>query len=484
MSIPQIKSLFKFDKLVLLLTLILLSIIALRVIWIIWISYKAQWILGLLTLALVAFSSLVFTRMRASDSTLPYLLVIVGIFLALRIYWIWQIPTPLFSDFESYHRLANFFQAGNVAKNDLGWYYFTYSLGYPLVLSIWYSIAGNSLLFAKLFNVLLGLVTLFLLYRLGGLKDRRLGLITAFLFAIWPAQVAFTNNIASEHLAMLLFIAALFLFIRFTSSDAFMKDGILLGILLSAVYFTRGALIIVLLIILGFLILGSFPIKQKMMRVGVVLLGFSCFSIFFLLLMSLVYGVKVKSQGFSTLLMGTNFNSQGMWNPEDGIKYISFDSPEEANRYALDESIARIRSAPRGFVKLMGKKIFILWEDENYGVSWSTSQIEYFPQTQLQSISAQAAAITADFFHFIVIILAMITLFAEGRSSHVSKQIVFLALLLLSGTFLHTIVESQPRYHYWMEAILIYLSALTLLTLARGKVQVSGSAPRHQSLSL
>ncbi len=477
-----VKTQFKIDKLILFLALILLFLIDLRVLEIIWTSYKAQWILGLLTLALIAFSSFIFSRMRSSTNVMPYLLAILGVFFVLRIYWIWLVPTPLFSDFETYNRLARFFMVDNSSRGNLSWGFYTYSFGYPLALSIWYSIAGDSLFFAKLFNLLLGATTLIMFYRLGAIKDRRLGLICAFLFAIWPAQIAYTNNIASEHLALLFSIIVLCLFFWLESSGHPVIVAAILGVFLLAAYITRGQLIILSLVIIGFLFLSFFPNKKEIMKMGTVLIGFLGFYLFYIFMMSLVYGVHVRSQGFSTLLMGTNFESQGLWNPEDGSKYVSFSNLEDANRYALNESIARIQSAPKGFVLLMVKKVFIFWETENYGVDWSTSQIEGFPQTRLQSISTQAAEATADFFHFFMIFLAMITLFREVLKPHVSKHVVFMALLVLSGTFLHTIVEAQPRYHYWMEAILIYLSALTLLKLAQVKIhgiqfsiKVSGS---------
>ena len=64
----------------------------------------------------------------------------------------------------------------------------------------------------------------------------------------------------------------------------------------------------------------------------------------------------------------------------------------------------------------------------------------------------------------------MINVSEEIRRPLISTQVIFLALILLSGTFLHTIFEAQSRYHYWMEGILIFLAGLALWQIARGRV--------------
>lgn len=470
MSTPLKKILFNFEKLVLLLTLILLGFIELQVIKNIWTVYQSPWIVGVFLPVLVAFPVFFILRKRSSTGPIPYLLAIIGVFLALRIYWMWLVPTQLFSDFETYDRLARFFQGGSALKAHLSWRYYLYGFGYPLVLSIWYSIVGNSLFLAKVFNLLLGLASLLVFYRLGSMEDQRLGLTAAFLFTIWPAQWSYTNNIASEHLALLLFILALLVFFRFSRSGYPIIDGVILGIILSAAYVTRGPLIIVLMVTLGFLLISPLPSKKKMIRMGVILLGFSGFIIAYFIFMNQVYGIPAKTQGYSTLLMGTNFESKGMWNVEDGNAYQSFDTFEKANQYALTEAIRRIESAPKKFLHLMVEKITITWERDSYGVYWSAYQFEDNPSSKLQSFSIPIANAASDIFHFYLILLAMINVSEEIRRPLISTQVIFLALILLSGTFLHTIFEAQSRYHYWMEGILIFLAGLALWQIARGRV--------------
>lgn len=84
--------------------------------------------------------------------------------------------------------------------------------GYPLILAGIYFFFGHTLMLARLLNVVLGTATVLLVYLLGcRLADRRVGLLGAFLFALYPSHILFSTLLLTEVLFTFLLVAILLL---------------------------------------------------------------------------------------------------------------------------------------------------------------------------------------------------------------------------------------------------------------------------------
>jgi hypothetical protein len=104
--------------------------------------------------------------------------------------------------------------------------------GYPFFLAF-FKIFTNALWPVGLVQVILGGVTALFVYRLGGLWGKRIGLISALLFALEPTMAFWTPLILTEALYTFLFVLALYLMalgLKRPSIKAYLFSAFVLGL--------------------------------------------------------------------------------------------------------------------------------------------------------------------------------------------------------------------------------------------------------------
>ena len=89
-----------------------------------------------------------------------------------------------------------------------------------LVLSFVYKLFGASTTTAKLFLIVLGGLTTFLIYLVGQeIANTRVGFLAAFLFATLPSVICYTGVLAGDHLALPPIILAILIYARTNKLD-------------------------------------------------------------------------------------------------------------------------------------------------------------------------------------------------------------------------------------------------------------------------
>lgn len=125
----------------------------------------------------------------------------------LKVWWINNIPlTPLY-DFETFYKVAvNLYNGEGFTLNGYPWAFQSY--GYPLMLSIFFRIAGSSSIFtAKVFNVICSTLTLpFIFLIMDKVFNKKSVVWLCFVvFAFMPNNLIYNNVLGSEILSVLLF---------------------------------------------------------------------------------------------------------------------------------------------------------------------------------------------------------------------------------------------------------------------------------------
>lgn len=122
-------------------------------------------------------------------------------------------PSPLVSDYLDYWTLATNLHAGHGLANAEGKLTAFMSLGYPIFLAAVFSVVGPSVAAVKAANVLLGVVSIFLLFSLA----RRLfgslfvAAVAALLLAVYAEAIVYAAYVAKENLLMPLMIGLLWI---------------------------------------------------------------------------------------------------------------------------------------------------------------------------------------------------------------------------------------------------------------------------------
>src|SRR5262249_31099047 len=140
------------------------------------------------------------------------LLLVLTALVVSRALWIALVPTQPIDDFAWYHDTASRLASGAYRAPRWPSCSLLSAWGYPLFLARIYARLGSSLLVAALCNLVLGAGAAGLLFLLAQrLFGAPTALLAALLFALWPGQLMFTSVVASEHLAVVLELAALLL---------------------------------------------------------------------------------------------------------------------------------------------------------------------------------------------------------------------------------------------------------------------------------
>ena len=216
---------------------------------------------------------------RTPSNSMLWLYGVLLTGLAVRVLiWLQTGSTPLhIVDENHYARLAQNLLAGNGFAIGPGQPTSMRPPLYPsLIASIWWLVGSESLQAVRLFQIVLSLVNVVLIYSLGRMAfSGRAGLLAAALFCFYPSYVGFASLLYSEVVFLFLIsLAALtyLLMIRKVSVLFAMLTGVILG----AAALTRSVawpFLLVLMPVLFFSIRVGIP--RRLMFVFVVFLGFA-----------------------------------------------------------------------------------------------------------------------------------------------------------------------------------------------------------------
>ena len=305
---------------------------------------------------------------------IPILLLAAAIRIA-HLSAIWNTPVlsvPII-DSEFYHNWASALASGTPSSAEI----FFMSPAYPYVLSILYRIFGSSTHVAALFQILCGVLIVFLLYRLGkNLFGENVGLLAALLAALYRPFIYYEGVLLSATFILLLNACALLLLLSVKPKP--FKD-VLAGFLLGLSALARpNILLFVFLLLLAFLLLPSLGRRSRAL---LLVLGAA------IALLPVAYrNYRVGGEFvLTTAALGMNFYAGN--NPEaDGIyweapflhsaepQYENQDyrsaasqrtgkdlSVTEASRYWLLRGLEFITEHPARYFQLITKKFFLFF---------------------------------------------------------------------------------------------------------------------------
>ena len=166
---------------------------------------------------------------------------------------------PLLLDPEYYQHWAERILSGDLVGDKV-----FYGLPlYPYFLALCYKIFQNSLLAIKIVQALLGLITLFFIYKIGDrIASKKAGIIAIFLAAIYGPLFFHEGILIPETLSLPLY-AASFYFALIFSDQPTLKKGVGFGVLCGLAALTKAGLIPFVFIFSAFGIYRQFRDAKK-----------------------------------------------------------------------------------------------------------------------------------------------------------------------------------------------------------------------------
>ncbi len=411
-----------------------------------------------------------------------YVILILGAAFALRYAVIVQFPMEPASDYKTYYEIAEMLKNGTLQEKGEGYCnyiaMFPHIIGYCYILKNVFVLFGTSVWNGQMANVLFSVGTVFVIYRIGRkLGGKLAGVIALTAAAFWPSQIFYGTMLAAEFSFTFFLYLSLLLFLHLAMDyDAATRHavwGVLLHILLGFLIAVTSAIRPMALILLIAIILCLSPQNMKLpnipknsisiwvrfmakgwLRSVLILVSYWILSSVITTNIELTINKSLPSLSESfgyNLLVGLNEESRGGWNEEDSkFLYANLDitkSPMQAQIACRDRAMKRLTSDPRALFDLFVNKYELLWENDDYGVTWNLA----FLKEQNQLTPKRAGILTAaqETNHMVYMITILFTLMTLVYLLQRKASYLYVPILLYLGTAaMHLFVESQNRYHY------------------------------------
>ena len=396
--------------------------------------------------------------------------IILAIALVLRVLWLINSDTIVFSDF------ATMYEAGkNVLNGDYSAFLGTaYIARFPhltmmvLYFALMLKLFGEGLVALKIVNLIMGIVSVYLIYKICTevFSDKKLAILGGGIAAIFPPMVTYTGIMATENLAIPCYLGAIYIFLRATKKEKSVHLFILSGLLLSLGNLFRMVAVITLIAMAIYIIIYE--------KKGMVFKAIDCTSII-VAFMALLIGTSSILQGLgvtqyplwkgaeptsTNVLKGTNIKSVGMWNEEDAkipeIANFDYEKMDELSKSIIKE---RLTETPIYIlIPFYIAKFSTQWYDGDCGGTFWTEQ-GLNDEDMIIKVSNDGRGIF-QFFYIVLLVLAWKGLKNKRVYTEELANMNLFYLMLCGYGVAYLITENQSRYAYIVSWIFI-IFALT-----------------------
>ena len=418
------------------------------------------------------------------------LLSILILALVLRLLWVLRAETvpPPTGDPQWYFAVASNLAAGRgftVAFNDQGWApgpgggpTTLWPPGWPATLAAAFAIFGTGLLTAKLVNVLAGVVTVYLVYRIGELSlGRTVALIGAVILAVYPNHIVWSSTLFSDIYFTMWFSIAIYLLLRgsrWRGVQALVGAGAV-GAVAGVAALTRGQGVLLLLLAAVFwlVLCGR---RDALVRAVVAILAAAAvivpwtvrnlvtFEAPIVIAATDGYNLRIGHSPYAT---GRYILPQDLWDAEPGItlkeREILF------SRLGRERAVDYALSHPGEELVLALKKLYYVAIPDSDSIDWANVA----PSPVAPSWLLDSLARLGDAYYWGLLLLAALALIRLRSVTLVRLMGVTLALWAV----FHIAFFGEPRYHIPLLPLLALLAAAGLRELWRLWHTHRGAAP-------
>jgi len=379
---------------------------------------------------------------------------VLGLALVLRVGWVLVVRTPPVQDYLSLHQASIAFAQGvaNFATSNRYLANYPYMLGFVLYQGSVIKLFGNSLLLLQLLNSLFSVITIYFVGKISRqLYGERAQILALLMMTVYVPNVVATSVLTNDILAVMFFMAAIWLLI---ARPLTWRTGLAIGLLMFLGNFIRPLATIILLAVTLYAVLIALPTHRHKYRylLGLISLLLT-FGVATVGSNMVVQAAKLTPQSIVTtntawkLAVGLNSKTDGKWNEADYAVVAA--GKTAAERTKLSQKLLKQRLAqPEKLPGLMAKKFAIMWADIDTMTSWGTKQ------TRISAIIVDALCIIQRAMYVIITVLVSLTLLKRPR---VAANLIM--ILLIGYILIHFGIEIQTRYRYFAMPLMVILAS-------------------------
>jgi 4-amino-4-deoxy-L-arabinose transferase-like glycosyltransferase len=381
---------------------------------------------------------------------------------ALRLLWAWLFPAHQSSDGLSYSNLAAQLARGEPYRTTVSGSWAEWPPGYPLLLSVFYLIAGVNRWSIVLLNLVLFIGTVqstdALARRLGGEGPARLA---ALLVAVWPNLIATVGIAAKELLVVFLVTTALTLWLdarAASSSKVAAGSWLAAGLALGLASLAQPAVLLFPAVLIAWDFLtrpGTINALAAWALLGVGLAlaigpwSMRNFGIFH-------QPVLISTNGGSVFYRANNPLATGAW-IDHGERRLDHLSELEASAVGYRWGLEWIRNHPKSFLALAVRKQVLFLGDDGVGV-YETLKRGLGMEGPLYTVLKVIAS--GWWWGLWLAILLAVSAWRPAPGAR-SSGVLLLLLAVLYFWLIDSIFESGARHHVPLAGVVAVLAALT-----------------------
>ena len=357
--------------------------------------------------------------------------------------------------------------------------------GYPVFLAGLYAAFGPSLVAAKLANVLLGAASVLLTYLIGcELRRPVVGLVGAAILAVFPGYVLFAPLILSEKLFVVLFCAALWLFLRVHArAGSETAPWLGLGLFLGAASLVRGVGFFLLPVFASTRLLegGTWRSTSRLTLVAAagILIALVPWTVRNHL--RLGYPILIASDGAFALYVGnspiaTGYHTMAMREPylERFGELLALPNPRgevEVVRAEMREALAWMVTHPHRMAALAPVKLFHMYRNDRGVMTWMKEGLA----KRMPPAAQRTLFRLVDGYYLAVLGLALVG--TRRFRPRDGRGAVALPLTVAWVTLLHVIFFfGSSRFHVPLLPVLSLMAASEIVALAATRVRPTATA--------
>ena len=398
----------------------------------------------------------------------PYWLALIFLLaLVLRVAFVLAVEPvpPPDSDPDWYDTVARNLASGRGFVLDSGEETAFWPPGYALALSSVYVLFGSGLTIAKLFNALLGALTVLPTYGIGSrVFGRRTGLIGALLLALYPGHIFWTPILFSEIMFTLLFSSSVWLLLVVSPGSSWRRPLPLLGLGLAigAATLVRAQASVLLLVALAYWLLAAGDWRGQLPKFGVAFLAAAAVVLPWTVrnVVTLQSPVVLSANVGYNLYIGHSEPAQGRFRfPEE--LWAEFGEPgvlTKEKELALNSTGFRralefVADHPEQELSLTARKVYWLFHSDSDSLLW----IESFGRTLIEPQTRERMVTLVDAYYYGMLALALVgvPLWASWRD----RRRLLLLLVLVPWFAVHAVFFGEPRFHIPVLPIMVLLAA-------------------------
>jgi 4-amino-4-deoxy-L-arabinose transferase-like glycosyltransferase len=380
--------------------------------------------------------------------------IILILALLVRVIWACLIPVDPVSDSFLYNEFAKSIASGNGYAYPSGEITVYWPVGTSAIYAILFKLFGVSFVPIVVFNVLIGLLIVWLTYEIAQHHfGKNTAQIAALLVACWPILIQFTTILASELIFILFVLAAIYIW--GTKKLSPVIRAVIWGALICAATYVRPTALPLLAILpaLDWLAEGKFKACVLSFFVAAITAALLFAPWVYRNLQQFGEPVLVSANGGVNLWMGNNPESNGGYNE---LPNLQFKNEVVRDQYFKGVAIKFIKDNPQGYLKLAALRAVITYKAETIGIVWNG-----YLEKNVGKPKLLAMKLVSSLYWWLMLALAGLGIYKGFKNKKI--KIFHPLLIVLAFFFVFPILTvAQDRYHLPINPFLAMFAAYAL----------------------